>query len=206
MNRVIFLIDGFNLYHSLIDDRNHFPSRYKWLDLSKLAKCFITKKDSIVDILYFTAYTVWDDQKVSRHKKYIRALESKKVKTILGNYRPVRRKCRGSCKEVYPTYEEKQTDVNIAITLFELACKDKFDTANIISADSDLFPVIKLVKKYFSRKKVNVIFPKRRYSESLRQIADVRINIKEHHIKSSLFDNQITVAKNVVLQCPDEWK
>lgn len=206
MNRVIFLIDGFNLYHSLIDELNKFPPRYKWLDLSKLANCFITKKDLIVDILYFTAYAVWNEQKVARHKRYIRALESRKVKTILGNYRPVKKKCRGSCKEVYSTYEEKQTDVNIAITLFELACKDAFDIANIVSADSDLSPAIKLVKRDFPQKRVNVIFPKRRYSESLRQIADSRIHIKEHHIKSSLFSDHVTVDKDVVLGCPDEWK
>jgi len=36
MNRTIFLVDGFNLYHSLIDaQRDSGGSSAKWLDLKK---------------------------------------------------------------------------------------------------------------------------------------------------------------------------
>ena len=40
MEKVIFFIDGFNLYHSLVNKRFN---KYKWIDLSELAKNFITK-------------------------------------------------------------------------------------------------------------------------------------------------------------------
>ena len=64
---VIFFIDGFNLYHALANKRFY---RYKWLDLSGLAEKFITKKDRIEDIYYFTALATWSAEKVRRHKLY----------------------------------------------------------------------------------------------------------------------------------------
>lgn len=45
MNRVIFFVDGFNLYHAL--DYYKQYHKYKWLNLSKLANCFITKNTKI---------------------------------------------------------------------------------------------------------------------------------------------------------------
>lgn len=53
MNRASFFIDGFNVFHSLDCNKSYY--KYKWLDYSVLAKCFITSKDTIADIYYFTA-------------------------------------------------------------------------------------------------------------------------------------------------------
>lgn len=55
MEKVIFFIDGFNLYHSIANERRF--NKYKWIDLSKLANNFITKKEHIEEIYYFTALT-----------------------------------------------------------------------------------------------------------------------------------------------------
>ena len=45
MERVIFFVDGFNLYHAL--HRKQQYHKYKWLNLSKLANYFITKKTKV---------------------------------------------------------------------------------------------------------------------------------------------------------------
>jgi hypothetical protein len=42
IEKVIFFIDGFNLYHSIANEKRF--NKYKWIDLSELAKNFITKK------------------------------------------------------------------------------------------------------------------------------------------------------------------
>ena len=63
MDKVIFFVDGFNLYHALDNKRFY---RYKWLDLSSLAQKFITKKDKIEEIYYFTALATWAPDKVRR--------------------------------------------------------------------------------------------------------------------------------------------
>ena len=59
MDRVIFFVDGFNLYHSLIscskEDPNH--QNYKWLDLKKYLIQFLDpKKEILVGIYYFSAF------------------------------------------------------------------------------------------------------------------------------------------------------
>ena len=109
---VIFFIDGFNLYHSL--DNNYYK-KYKWLNLFKLSQCFVQKNESIVKIYYFTASANWNPGKVKRHKDYILALEQNPVlSTIYGNFREITRNC-SFCGNQYKTYEEKETDVNIAV-------------------------------------------------------------------------------------------
>lgn len=71
MEKVIFFIDGFNLYHSIANERRF--NKYKWIDLSKLAKNFITKKEHIEEIYYFTALTPWSPDKTNRQKIFIKA-------------------------------------------------------------------------------------------------------------------------------------
>jgi len=135
MARVSFFIDGFNLYHAL-ENKNNNLQCFKWLNLRKLAESYLRKQDTLVDILYFTALAYWDAGKVSRHKLFIQAQESFDVKTIYGEFKKVTKHCE-KCDKNYKTHEEKQTDVNIAIKLFEQARLDTYDNAVILSGDSD---------------------------------------------------------------------
>jgi len=84
MEKVIFFIDGFNLYHSFANKRFN---KYKWIDLSELAKNFITKKEHIEEIYYFTALTPWSPDKMNRHKIFIKAQELKGIKIVYGEFR-----------------------------------------------------------------------------------------------------------------------
>jgi hypothetical protein len=73
------------------------------------------------------------------------------VKIIYGEFKKRDKFCR-ICKKTYQTFEEKQTDVNIAIQLFKLSIQEKYDKALIISGDSDLIPSIEAVKSTFPNK------------------------------------------------------
>lgn len=57
MNRVAFFVDGFNLYHSLDSGPSYY--KYKWLNLEKLARCFVTSHDKAEKVFYFTTYATW---------------------------------------------------------------------------------------------------------------------------------------------------
>ncbi|MGP2485555.1 NYN domain-containing protein, partial [Pantoea eucalypti] len=46
-------------------------------------------------------------------------------------------------------HEEKETDVNLAVSLVSNACVDNFDIAIVITSDSDLCPPINYVRKNF---------------------------------------------------------
>ena len=202
MNRIAFFIDGFNLFHAL--DNNPLYHKYKWLDLTKLSNCFVTKKDKTENIYYFTALATWSQSKMKKHKKYIKVLELNNVNVIYGEFRKKDKFC-PLCKRTYKTFEEKQTDVNIAIQLFELAIKDKYDTAIIVSGDSDLIPSIQAVKTTFPNKSIGIVIPIGRRAELLKQTCDFHIKMKVKHLRSSLFEKEIDIGNNKKLICPPDW-
>lgn len=202
MSRVAFFIDGFNLYHAI--EANPAYHRYKWLNLDKLCRSLTRRADQLIGILYFTAYTPWDTQKVARHKLYVQALQLKDVEVVLGEFKRKDRTCR-SCHQTYQTFEEKQTDVNIAIKLFQLSINDVYDTAIIISGDSDLLPAIRAVKKTFPAKLLGVAIPPGRQAEALKHATDFHIKLKEQHLRTCQFPDVISLGDGRQLVRPASW-
>lgn len=122
MDRVAFFVDGFNLYHALREDPKY--AKYKWLNLQALAKCFVRKNQQITKVFYFSAYATWDPAKMARHQTFVRTLQWAGVDVVLGKFKFKERFCT-NCRTRYHTYEEKETDVNIAIKLFQEAILDR---------------------------------------------------------------------------------
>jgi uncharacterized LabA/DUF88 family protein len=203
MRRVLFFVDGFNLYYAL--DDNPLYHCYKWLDLSQLMRCYVTKKDQIVDILYFTTYVTWSPGKMQRHMTLVRALQMRGVKVIFGEFRRRDRQC-PACGTTYATFEEKQTDVNIAIQLLEGAISDRFDTAILVSGDSDLIPSVNAVKSTFPAKHVGVVIPIGRRAEELKTVCDFHMRMKEKHLRVSQFPDEIDVGDDEKLRRPASWR
>jgi uncharacterized LabA/DUF88 family protein len=202
-NKVIVFIDGFNLYHAINIKPNY--NKFKWLDLSKLASLYITKKEEIIDIIYFTALVTWDQNKVRKHKLFIKANEIKGVHVVYGEFKKRDKFC-NLCKRTYKTFEEKQTDVNIAIQLFKLSIEDKYDKAIIISGDSDLIPSINAVRKTFPTKQIGVVIPIGRRAEALKQVCDFYMKMKEKHLVSAILDQKIKINNDEYIVCPPDWE
>ncbi len=204
MARIFFFIDGLNLYHAFDDHEKY--RKYKWISVAKLCKCYVTdKRDSISGIEYFTALAIWDPGKVLRHRLFIKAQENDGVEIVYGEFKIRDRKCR-ICKKDYKSPEEKQTDVNIAIHLFELAIKDRYDKAIVISGDTDLLPAIKAVRRMFPSKQVGVVIPIGRASEDLKKQTDFHYRMREKHLISSHYSDVITLVDGSILTCPPNWK
>ncbi len=175
--RVVAYIDGFNLYHAISDlSQNHL----KWVDLKALCKIFAPSPQyEIKEIYYFSAYAKWLSGPYSRHRAYVKALESMGVTPIMGNFKPKDREC-FSCNHSWVDHEEKETDVNIAVYLTVGAFKDSYDRALVISGDSDLSPAIELVNKKFPMKDIKIITPVGRFvSSQLRNAVGGVKNCKE---------------------------
>ena len=188
MERIICLVDGFNLYHSLDENKLH---HYKWLNLKALAKSFLKKNQKLNSLYYFTAYTYWNIAKKQRHKIYVEALKRTGVRVIFGEFKQKRKKC-PNCKKIISTFEEKRTDVNIAVKLLTLANEDKFDMAMIISGDSDFIPAIQEVQLKYPDKKITIISPFGRKTEALKKSCNFHMKIKAKHLKSNLLENKIS--------------
>jgi uncharacterized LabA/DUF88 family protein len=205
MNRVSFFIDGFNVFHALDCDKSYY--KYKWLDYSALARCFIKSTDTITDIFYFTAYAEWNPDKQARHKLLVRALTMRGVKTVFGKFKRKEKECR-LCHRIYRTFEEKQTDVNISIKLFQSTYNDTFDTGILITGDSDIIPAIIAVKESFPAKQIGLVTPIGRSAEEMKNVCDFHIKMKQDHLKNSQFPDSIVIdaAKNITLNRPAKWK
>lgn len=155
--RVFALVDGFNLYHSIADKpsaKRYKDAKdlrmYKWLNLRKLVESFILKDEEIIKILYFSAYSFWRPDRVKRHQTYVRALRTVGVTPVISKFKDKIIRCK-SCQKTFKTYEEKQTDVQIAINLFKEGMDDSYDKVLVISGDSDLIPAIEAVKEKFPK-------------------------------------------------------
>jgi uncharacterized LabA/DUF88 family protein len=194
-------IDGFNLYHSTLQ---HTHPDFRWLNLAELAKQFINpEKEEIKDVYYFSALATWQPAKAKNHLLYMEALRAVGVKVVLGKFNEKNKKC-PLCQNIYKTHEEKKTDINIAITLLADGIQNKFDTALIVSGDSDLSPVTTKLKELCPSKKVGIVIPQGQFAVNLRQKADFYKKLQTKDLRKSLLPETITY-KNKVLTAPTGW-
>lgn len=208
MAKVIAFIDGFNLYHALNYLQGHSNHqkywKYKWLNLKKLASMFVFGKDTLEEVLYFTTLATWDAGKTARHRLYIRALESEGVQIIYGEFKRKKKHCQ-LCKKDFWSFEEKQTDVNIALFLLVRAIQERFDKAIIFSGDTDLLPAVKMVRHVFLGKQIGLVIPIGRASEDFKQKVDFHYKMREHHLAKSLFSDPLILKDGSSLAKPPNW-
>lgn len=208
-HRVAVYIDGFNLYFGL---RARGWKSFYWLDLislsNGLASLLFPSGHVLVKCHYFTARIKASPGSQSKRRQdvWLRAVQSLPgVKCHYGRYLKKKVSCR-QCNLERDTFEEKMTDVRIATQLLEDAFDDVFDTAIIISGDSDLLPPIESIKGRFPHKKVVVAFPPARHSDKLRQIADQVIRLKCKHFRNHLLPDTIELPNGRRVYRPGEWK
>jgi len=155
--RVVLYVDGFNLYFGLRAARWR---KYLWLNIQQLGQNLLKSNQELVFTKYFTA-------RISGPSKGDRSLEAKKLaakrkrqsdylealqtltdfQVFEGHYLSKNIRCR-SCGAAWPRHEEKMTDVNIATEILTDAFRDAYDTALLISADSDLVPPVLAVRDF----------------------------------------------------------
>jgi uncharacterized LabA/DUF88 family protein len=201
MKRVAVFVDGFNLYHSLEELGN---SRVKWLDLKALAQQFLKSDEVLTTVNYFTALSTWDQEKQLRHKRYIRALTLSGVNVIFGRFKNRPQTC-SQCGFRYKGREEKRTDVNIAVALLTGAVRDEYDTALLVSGDTDLIPAIHAVRELYPAKRLGILFPMNRHTGEMEQAADFSETIKVDVLESARLPARIRLPSGKDLTPPDEW-
>jgi uncharacterized LabA/DUF88 family protein len=203
MAKVYFFVDGFNLYHAL--QANAAWHKFKWLSLTRLAHCYLLRGDTLEAVEFFTTLATWDPGKVARHKQLIKANEGEGVTVTYGEFKRKDRRCRALCGKLFSTVEEKQTDVNIALRLFELAVQNRYDKAVIVSGDTDLLPAVKSVQRTFPAKKIGVLIPIGRASEDFKKQADFHHKMKLPHLIAARYPDPVLLKDGTVLNCPPTW-
>ena len=178
--RVITYIDGYNLYFGMLaeavkrgtrDEPSPSWYRYMWLDIQGLAGDLLLPSQELAKVKYFTSPISTGKGKQERQNAYLDALRTQPlVEIIFGRFQPDRKEC-DKCG--HPAYhpQEKKTDVNIATNLICDALEDQYDTAVLVTGDSDLVPALEAVKRLTPQKRLVIAFPPNRYSDELAGVA-----------------------------------
>lgn len=204
--RVSVYVDGFNLYFGL---RSKNWRKYYWLDLVQLSTSLLKPSQELAQVHYFTSRirdngTNQADQR--RQTNYLDALETRGV--VLrheGHFLSKKVRC-NACGAQRDTYEEKQTDVRIATRILGDAIDDRFDTAIVISGDSDLTPPIQEVRTRFGAKRIIVVFPPNRHSAQLKAVANACFTLGEANLRKSQLPETVVTQGGIYLKRPDHWR
>jgi uncharacterized LabA/DUF88 family protein len=205
VNRVISYIDGFNLYFGL---KSKGWKKYYWLDLVGLSKALLKPGQKLQHCHYFTARirnSLGASQDAARQGIWLDALDTlPELTSHYGHYLQKTRTCR-NCGAKWTTYEEKMTDVNIAAQLLGDAYDDNFDTALVLSGDSDLTTPIRMVLDRFQKKRIIVAFPPGRHSDQLRKTATACFTIGEAKLRQNRLPETIETDRGHMLRRPPQW-
>lgn len=189
MTQVACYVDGFNLYHAIEDlGKPHL----KWVNIWSLAESICRPGETLVKVVYFSAYATWMPDRYARHREYVRALKHSGVECHMARFSNKDMTCK-SCGTSWVRHEEKETDVHFSLRFLEDAIDDVFDRAIIVSAEGDYVPAVRRVRTRHPGKQVFLAAPpkRRRHARELLNSCNSGIEITQGRIAQNLFPERI---------------
>ena len=211
MPETVAYIDGLNFYYGAVRNR---PA-LKWLNPLALLQNLLPQ-ETIKGIQYFATivqHLPTDPDAPVRQGIYFRALRTVPSLTIHEGRMAVRTKTGVVLPKSRPpqistieVFEEKRTDVNIASYLLMDAFENQYDTAIIVSNDSDLTTPIEMVVNRLGKSVVTVNpYRASRQSSELRRAATRTIpQINASVLRLSQFPTTLTDARGSFTR-PRSW-
>lgn len=208
-----FLVDGFNLYHSLRETSQRTGDEsVKWLDIKALCETTLPNvhaKAALGGIYYYSAYVRrqnrWSNLKASRQRRYIDALAATGVEVKMHRFKDQLRDC-PSCRQEVPFQQEKQTDVAIASKLFALLNRREADAVAIISGDTDYIPALQTAKLLYPGAHLAVVFPAHRRNSEVAQVVDCTSTWSLDAYRKHRFPFAVPTGNGKSVECPPEWR
>ncbi len=214
MIRTSFLIDGFNLYHSVktaSHDLSLNGGGTRWLDIRSMCQSYLHLIDTtaqLSEIYYFSALAKHLEMKkpdvTVRHQTYIRCLEQTGVKIELHRFK----KSPIICKKCYQTFyrqEEKETDVAVVTRMFELLLLDKCDTIVLVTGDTDVAPAVRTALKIFPHKEIVFMMPYKRHNNELADLVARSFDISSGNYTKHQFANPFITKRGKSIVNPSNW-
>ena len=221
VNKVVFIVDGFNLYHSLVDaEEQTGQGPVKWLDLRGLCSSYVSAvagrlggRAVLEHIYYFSAPpTHRSATKQLRHSLYMRCLRETGIDVQLGRFKNKDIHCPPCCHSPCPNptrsfvgHEEKETDVALAAKLFEVCHTREADAVVLMTGDTDLAPAVRSGKRLFPTISILFAFPFKRANAELQSIAPGSFPIKPHSCYTHQFPNPLILSDGTPLAKPATW-
>lgn len=223
-NRVLVLIDGFNYYHKLKEYQTKYNKCVKWLNYKSLAESWLADDDDKegMQIFYFSAIATWRGaESVIRHKTYIKALEDEGIIPVYGEFKQKKthrckseEKCSNcTCepdKKKLIRHEEKNSDVNLAITLVEKSLKNEYDKCFVLSADNDFASAITKARELNPNVKIIIQPPPLSRKKPVQKREYAIDNLEHCSGNKALLTNFYTILKHQfdenTCKYPNPWK
>ena len=213
MNRTTFLVDGFNLYHSLIQaNRDSSGSTTKWLDIGALCVSYLPivgeksgQKAALESIYYFSApptHRSMDKQK--KHALYLSCLKATGIIVRLGRFKKKDVWCK-NCKTRFKAHEEKETDVAIAVKLLEICHLNHCHSVVLVTGDTDLAPAVLTAQRLFPNINILLAFPYQRTNAELAKIATESFSIKLKSCLRNQFPDPLVIDGGKIFNKPTSW-
>jgi uncharacterized LabA/DUF88 family protein len=166
--RVVIFIDGSNIFHAIralnikIDYRKlvNFLSRDKYL----IRAYYYSSMPRVEDVEKETPE--WDS--LMRQRKFINELKNMGIKPRMANLR----------KLATGEWLEKEVDIMLATDMLAMAFRDAYDTAILVSGDSDFCYTVETIQD-LGKRVINATF-KKNSSPLLRAVADEVIILDDH--------------------------
>lgn len=224
-------IDGYNLYYGRI-----YGTAFKWLDVVSLFRRIVNEQDpdaSLEHLRFFTApalarFATHGQASTEAQQSYHRALAELHpgvFQLVLGNHsfdragtllpRFVDRNTfdRRDRVRVWKL-EEKQTDVNLALSMYRHAASGKFGQMVVCSNDSDAAPVMEAIRTDFPDIRLGVVTPRRppdaartnrNVSSSLSRHAHwTRKSIRDEELSACLLPDKVSTGRKPIRR-PAHW-
>lgn len=187
---VNFYIDGFNFYFGLKRIIQHKPDwkKFYWIDFVKLCSEFLVDGEVLGAVTYFTARPM-GRSKVNKQNTLLYAnkdLNPNIFNSVYGRYAKKDLKCKVNpqgCNKYYEDYEEKETDVNLAIQMVSDAYEKKCSKMVLISGDTDFVPPLRIIKDKHENIKTMILFPAGKQSHQLTQLCDINKSLDKYKPK-----------------------
>lgn len=224
--RTTVYIDGYNLYYGALRG-----TAYKWLDVVRLFEAICHTQNpatQLQEVKFFTApikarISTRKDQALRSQRLYLNALQQlhpERLSVVEGFFQLT--------KGMLPRYqepldktdkvevwrlEEKQTDVNIALHLYEDVVQGRAEQVVLVSNDSDLIPAFQFARRAAPALTIGTILP-RLHQESgnqrpnnidLSKLSDwSRHYIREEELQAAQLPDKIPTRKKPIFK-PDYW-
>lgn len=204
--RTSVYVDGFNLYYGALK-----ATSYRWLDLHALCTKLLPGS-SIHRIRYFTARVSprpGNLDQAQRQQTYLRALQAATANLTIHEGQFLSSKGMARVVSPPPTsiqvhkVEEKGSDVNLATYLLVDAFDGDYETAVVISNDTDLVTPITVVRTKFALP-VIVLNPQKNTSWPMRNAATMYRPIRQGVLVASQLPAVLTDAHGTITK-PPTW-
>lgn len=111
----------------------------------------------------------------------------------------------------YQTYEEKKSDVNMALAIYRDATKGVYDKAMLITGDNDIAPAIRLVKADYPNKEFMVLFPPGGKGHTLKQECHKKQILQKQQLQNAQLPNPVIIKdprnpkQHIQIKKPLDW-